>query len=141
MDSGQQKQLKKLHEDIRKRVDDLNKERTVAPRYVFNAPKDWATTILIERQDQRRKVFNFSIGASNASLSFLVGIIALQAIYRIINNNSNFSFFSGAELEVLSVGVFGQVIGLMYIIAKKLWDDSIYKDHLDKKVPRNKGLE
>ena len=82
-------------------------------------------TILDERRNQRRVVFKFAIYSSCSMLIFLVLIVAGQSWYRFFYN-PNFSFFSGYELQVFSVGVFSQVIGLIYIIAKRLWDDSTY---------------
>lgn len=107
-------------------------------RYIDKAslkpPTDWIGRILEERQRQREKVFSFAIHSSHATLVFLVVLIAIQSFYRIFTQDFTFSFFSGYELEVFSVGVFSQVIGLVYIIAKRLWDDSTYTKYLDKKA-------
>lgn len=104
----------------------------VKNRDSFKAPKDFAIRILSERENQRDIVFKFSMTSSRATLCFLIGLITLQVLYRILVDN-NGTLLNGYELEIFSVGVFGQVIGLIYIIAKRLWDDSVYKDHLGKK--------
>ncbi|MFY9462933.1 MAG: hypothetical protein WAP52_01970 [Candidatus Sungiibacteriota bacterium] len=115
----------------------LSETATRSDRVNFEAPINWASRILEEREAQRKRVFDLAIHTSHAVLGFLIAIIALQAVYRIVTGNPNFSFFSGHELEVFSVGVFSQIIGLVYMIAKRLWDDSTYKKHLGRKTNQN----
>ncbi|GEM_PF-2629382 len=88
--------------------------------------------ILGERKGQRRVIFWFSIGSAGLSFLGLFAIIGIQAWVR-IKCDPNFSLLSGYELEVLSVAVFGQILGIIYIIAKSIWDDSIFKDFYKRK--------
>jgi len=85
------------------------------------------SNILGERKHQRHIIFWFSIGSAALSFFSLFAIIAIQAWVR-IKYNAQFSLLSGYELEVLSVAVFGQILGIIYIIAKSIWDDSMFKD-------------
>lgn len=83
--------------------------------------------LLKERKEQRSVIFKFAIRITKWSLFFLLVLLLTQAIVRIFI--SNFSLFNGAELEILSVSVFGQAIGIVYIITKSLWND---RDYLNK---------
>lgn len=84
--------------------------------------------LLNERRVQRGIIFRLSIILTVGAFLFLLTLIAVQAILRL--DNQSFSFFNGHELEVLSISVFGQVVGIIYIIAKALWDDSNYIDSI-----------
>lgn len=84
--------------------------------------------LLNERRDQRKKIFSLSVTLTSMAFIFLLVMIGVQAIIRL--DDQDFSFFNGHELEVLSVSIFGQIIGLIYIIAKALWDDSNYIDSI-----------
>jgi hypothetical protein len=83
--------------------------------------------ILEERKGQRKIVFYFAIGSAVVSFLLLFTIIAIQSYVRIFTDHQ-FTLLNGYELEVLSVSVFGQILGIIYIIAKSIWDDSMFKD-------------
>ena len=83
--------------------------------------------VLKQRHEHRAIVFWFSIVATGLTLSLLLIAIGFQAWVRFRYGN-NFTLFQGYELEILSVGVFAQFIGVIAIITKSLWDDSPYKD-------------
>ena len=62
------------------------------------------------------------------SLLFLIAIVAVQIAGRVAGPNLNFKVFDSNELQILVIGVFGQFVGLLYIITKSLYDDGNYKD-------------
>lgn len=83
--------------------------------------------ILRERKVQRKIVFYFAIGSAVVSFLLLFAIITIQSYVRIFTDHQ-FTLLNGYELEVLSVSIFGQILGIIYIIAKSIWDDSMFKD-------------
>lgn len=84
----------------------------------------WLEKILTERQGQRKIILWYSLGLTVAAFLALMGLVFWQAAIR--SSGSNATLFPGKELEVLSVAVFGQIIGVIYIITRSLWDDKNY---------------
>jgi len=84
--------------------------------------------LLTQRNDQRKKIFELAKWYCWTSLVFLIAIVCVQAAGRIAGPELNFSIFDGNELEVIVIGVFGQFVGLLYIITRSLYDDKNYKD-------------
>lgn len=84
--------------------------------------------LLDQRNKQREKIFKLAKGYCWTSLAFLIGIVLAQFIARVFTQKHDFSIFNGNELQILVVGVFGQFVGLLYIITKALYDDSNYKE-------------
>jgi len=89
-----------------------------------------------QRHDQRRKLFNNALGITIGSVIFLFGLIFVQSIVR-IHFNEHFQILEGYQLEIITVGVLLQSFGIIYIIAKSIWDDSNYKELLSKDVDRH----
>lgn len=83
---------------------------------------------LDQRNQQREKIFGLAKNYCWTSLGLLIGVVVVQVFGRIFTPNHDFNVFGGSELQVLVVGVFGQFVGLLYIITKSLYDDSNYKD-------------
>lgn len=94
-----------------------------------------------QRLTQRDFLFWFAIRSSSISLFFLIAVVSIQIIMRIFVN-PNIKLLDGAELEVLSVSVFGQCLGVVIIIAKSLWDENqlkqIFKQDHETKHPNGK---
>ncbi|TSC71893.1 MAG: Uncharacterized protein G01um101438_840 [Parcubacteria group bacterium Gr01-1014_38] len=67
-----------------------------------------------------------------ASFGFLVLLISAQSLLKIWKGPA-FFLLEHSELEILSVAVFGQIIGVIYIITRSLWDDRTYLEAL--KIP------
>lgn len=82
-----------------------------------------------QRQYQRKTLFTFAITSSAVSLIILLILIVLQAVARLVKGPA-FSLLAGYEFEVLSVSIFGQLVGIVAIIAKALWDETPFKDLL-----------
>ena len=87
--------------------------------------------ILAERKHQRCIIFYFSLALVTLSLGLLVTIIILQTFIRMKYNLPDFVILKDFEMEVLSVAVFGQAMGIIYIITKSLWDDTKYIDRME----------
>lgn len=81
---------------------------------------------LTQRNEQRNKIFRLATWYCWVSLLLLVVIVDVQITGRIVTRD--FSVFDGNELQILVVGVFGQFVGLLYIITKSLYDDKNFKD-------------
>lgn len=86
--------------------------------------------ILEQRAEQRKDVLKFSKILTGFSLGLLAFLCILQAIVRL--QNPEFRIFDGIEFQLLVTGVFGQIIGVIYIISRSLWNDKNYLDTLDK---------
>lgn len=89
-----------------------------------------------QRKEQRDVLFWFSIRTATIALLFLIVLISAQAISRFVKGD-DFSLLSGFELEILSVSIFGQIISVIALITRSLWDErplkEIYrKDHENK---------
>lgn len=82
-----------------------------------------------QRYGQRRFLFYFTISCSSVSLLILFIAIGASSYFKVVRGN-DFSLFNQYELEVLSVAIFGQFIGIVAIIAKSLWDEGPFSDLL-----------
>lgn len=97
----------------------------------FQLPNDGGIkSILQQRHSHRVIVFWFSIGITTLSLLLFFTILGIQIWMRIFYYSS-FEVFTGHELEILAVSVFGQSLGIILIITRSLWDDTPYKDILN----------
>lgn len=72
--------------------------------------------LLKQRRWQRFAILTFSIALTIASFLFLV------------SGNIVFHTLKGTELDVVAVSVFGQIIAVIAIITKSLWDDKNYME-------------
>lgn len=86
--------------------------------------------ILAERKRQRGIIFYFSLTLVFLSFALLVGIIIAQTFIRMRYNLPDFVILKDFEMEVLSVSIFGQAMGIIYIITTSLWDDTKYVDRM-----------
>lgn len=93
--------------------------------------------IFDQRQNQREKLFSFAIELARDSLFFLIAITFLSMLTKII---LGIELLSNSEFQVLSVAVFGQIISVVIIIAKSIWDDKPYKDILKDDHEKNKDI-
>jgi hypothetical protein len=84
--------------------------------------------LLDQRNNQRKDVFKLAKRYCWVSLAFLIVMISVQIIGRILQTNHHFDIFSGSELKFYITGVFGQFVGLLYIITKALYNEEPYKD-------------
>ncbi len=77
---------------------------------------------LKERNEQRGILFKFALWVSGGSLGFLVLVILLQTYLR-VHFDKNFEIISDKGLQIIAVAIFGQVFGIVYIIAKAIWSN------------------
>ncbi len=85
--------------------------------------------ILDQRHRQRQSLFRFVVVLTTSSFGMLVVIVAVQIFMR-TRVDRNFTVFTGTEFDILSVAIFGQIIGVVYIITKALWDDKPYLEKM-----------
>ncbi len=84
--------------------------------------------ILNERKTQREKLLDFIIGLTAISLCMLIFCVFIQAITRLWIHD--YEIFEPSVFHFIITGVFGEMIGLIYVIVKSLWDDSKYLDKI-----------
>lgn len=78
------------------------------------------------REKQRNLLLWFALGMSSLSLLILFFIVVWQALLR-IKISPDFEIISERSLEILAVAIFGQVFGVVYIIAKAVWSNDEFK--------------
>lgn len=114
---------------LRKRVERI---ATPSSEENFSSPDPLSIKdLLSERKEQRSVIFWFAIRSAAISLFFLITIVAIQSFIRIFCDKT-FTLLSGHELEVLSVAIFGQILGVVHVITKSLWDHTLFKDFYKK---------
>lgn len=84
-----------------------------------------------QRSDQKNILFWSAIIWSWLSIVSLMAFIAFNAYFR-GTKGVQYSLFANYELEVLSVSVFGQIVGIVAIIAKSLWDETPFTKMFEK---------
>lgn len=82
-----------------------------------------------QRHSQRNWLFVLSMFWLSISLIFLFVLISVNS-YTKFTKGEGFSLFGQYELEVLSISVFGQLVGIIAIIAKSLWDEAPFSEML-----------
>lgn len=81
-----------------------------------------------DEQEQKNKILKSLLGLTKYSLLIIIYIVLFQSIARVWI--TNYRVFDGNELEILAVSVFGQIIGVIFSIASKLWDSKKFLDHI-----------
>lgn len=98
--------------------------------------KQHIVDLLRQRNEQRKNIFKLAKRYCWTSLIFLMCIVVVQILVRVFSESHDFNLFSGNELQILVVGVFGQFVGLLYVITRSLYDDKnyteIFKDILNR---------
>jgi hypothetical protein len=102
--------------------------KTPTPEEDVTLTQQKVIDLLEQRNRQRNAVFKVASWYCAASFLFLVAIIIVQIVGRAVTADHSFSIFSGNEMEFYITGVFGQFIGLLYVITKALYDDGNLKD-------------
>lgn len=97
-------------------VESSSKEKPQLPE------PDWDNRFFKQRTTQRNVLFYFSLGMSLLSLAFLVFLIFIQAYLR-VKIDQNFEIISDTGMQIIAVAIFGQIFGVVYIIAKALWSN------------------
>lgn len=95
--------------------------------YAFQGQPDTLECLLEEQKKQRNGILKSLLAITWTTLILIIVVVIVQAIARMFL--PTYTVFSGRELEILSVSVFGQVIGVILAIANKLWDYRYIFDH------------
>ena len=80
----------------------------------------------VQRNRHRGYLFWFALGMSCFSLLLLAAIIGLQTYFR-AEINQSFEIISEKGLQIIAVAVFGQIFGVVYVIAHALWSNDEFK--------------
>ncbi len=75
-----------------------------------------------QRNDQRKFLFSFALATSILSLVLLSAVVIWQGVVRTMGNE-DFLIISDQGLQILAVAIFGQVFGVVYIIANAIWSN------------------
>jgi len=86
--------------------------------------------LMKERAEQRKQMMSLVITLSYLSFGILALIIIAQGIIRIMTTRDTFLILDIYQFNIVSVYIFGQMIGVMTIIVKLLFDDKKYLDKL-----------
>jgi hypothetical protein len=108
-------------------IKDEGKEELVQSELAQSDPS-FLEKILTQRHKQRDGIYYLAVVLAIASFIFLTSLVSVQAVGRIISQD--FSVLRGNELEVLSISVFAEILGIIGIIARAIWDDKNYKNVL-----------
>ena len=100
-DKGQLGQLETLLQELNQRED--NYERDAQQR----------------NEGFKQKLFVLVLGLTIASFIFLVGVIVIQMIWKV--RHPEYTIISDTVINVLAVGVFAELVGVVGIIAQLLW--------------------
>ncbi len=84
----------------------------------------WNSADFFQQRDSHRKwLFGFSLVTSMLSLLFLFGLVIGQTLIRLYSGDHQFEIMSDWALEIFAVAIFGQVFGVVYIIARSVWSN------------------
>jgi beta-lactamase regulating signal transducer with metallopeptidase domain len=84
--------------------------------------KERVHDLLNEKKEQRRMLLRFVIGMTVASFVLLCVIVIWQGYVRTFCDR-DFLIVNDMQYNLIVVGVFGQLIGLVVSIVKLLWND------------------
>ncbi|MBP9690992.1 hypothetical protein KBD81_02830 [Candidatus Woesebacteria bacterium] len=86
--------------------------------------------LLNERAEQRKQMMSLVITLSYLSFGILALIIIAQGVIRILTSRESFLILDNYQFNIVAVYIFGQMVGVMIIIVKLLFDDKKYLDKL-----------
>ncbi len=121
-------------------IERLFSDSDKAQKEFFSSPDpDEIRQILAQRHSHRGKLFNHSVTWVWIHMIIFILIITTTIIFKFMHPNK--TFFESASFIGIVASMSGQVVGIVYIIAKSIWDDRKYLDYLDNKnkpKPRKK---
>src|SRR5579859_5476720 len=89
---------------------------------------DEISRILEQRRDQRDLMLKFLKKMASQSFYLLAGMVIFQGFVRLFH--PTFEIVNTTVFNIISVSIFGQVVSVILIVVKSLWDDSKYIDKL-----------
>ncbi len=101
-------------------AEEADKLETTQP----NVPKpDWNVDDFFKQRDEHRKaLFWFALIMSAISLVFLIVILGVQTYLR-VKINPYLEVLSDQGMQIIAVAIFGQIFGVVYVIAHALWSN------------------
>lgn len=88
--------------------------------------RDLLQELIDERKTHRKEMLKHVLILTYASFVLLALIIIVQGFVRLFRFDKSFAILDNYQLNIFAVSVFGQVIGVIIIIVKSLWDDEDY---------------
>lgn len=76
-----------------------------------------------QRHNQREIIFWFIVILTGLSFLSFICVVGLQSYVRVWGGDSRFELLSDGQMQIFGVSVFAQIIGLMFVITKALWDN------------------
>lgn len=84
------------------------------------------SNLMDERKDNRKEMLKHVLWLTYLSFGLLAMIVFAQGTMRIVTDAKDFTLLDNYQLNIFAVSVFGQMIGVIVIIVKSLWDDENY---------------
>lgn len=120
-------ELKKLDETLAEKI---YKESGSNDTPEIKKPNNTTTGILNyveqyqqQRIRQRQELFTFLQWISWSSFGLIVYLVTVQSVMRVFCDR-NFEIFNKNEFEIISIAVFGEIIGVLIIIARSLYNSN-----------------
>lgn len=110
-------------EEILKVLQKSNDELT--PSDLSSPEPDILKNILDQRSQHRETVLKSILKLMWSSFWLLAILLVTQSCVRIFDD-SEFLLVSDTTFQILAVSVFGQIVAVVIVISKSLWDDSVY---------------
>jgi len=111
-----------IHETVV--VDDLSSN------IASNNNQQILSNLMHERKDNRKEMLKHVLTLTYLSFGLLALIVITQGIIRIVTDIKDFTLLDNYQLNIFAVSVFGQMIGVIVVIVKSLWDDAKYLEKL-----------
>jgi len=123
----EQKLASLLHKSA-ERSEELKPSELSNPEQEIKKISTQVEELVQERQKQRLEMLKFVKNLTFYSFSLLAGVVIFQGLVRLFM--PGYQIVNDMVFNILAVSVFGQVIGVVLIIVKSLWDDSKYLDKM-----------
>lgn len=85
--------------------------------------------ILNQRYSQRKHLLLFYLILTGLSFAVVIFVLIFQGYYKV---TKEVEVFSTEEFQIVVGGLFVQILGLLYIITKALWNDKDYLPYMQK---------
>lgn len=86
--------------------------------------------LMDERRNHRKEMLSFVKKLTVSSFVLLCVIVLVQIAMRTLFGNPTFTVLDNYQLNIFAVAVFGEIIGLIFIIVHSLWNDEKYLEKL-----------
>lgn len=100
-------------------LEDLPTRQTPSNNELFS-------NLMAERRDNRKEMLKHVLSLTYLSFGLLAFIVITQAGMRMFTDLKDFTLLDNYQLNIFAVSVFGQMIGVIIVIVKSLWDDEKY---------------